>query len=81
VSIEQLFVEDLFIVDQDENGQQVVYTIAEADWKAIEPEAESDSTSQLVGEVLPLLRCDTVFAEFPNDAYFINLTSLAINSD
>ncbi|MET0390107.1 MAG: hypothetical protein ABW321_29315 [Polyangiales bacterium] len=77
----QVFVEDLFIVDQDEHGQQVVYMIAEEDWKAEPGVLESDGASPLVGDVLPLLRCDAVFAEFPADTYFVNLTSLTLNRD
>jgi hypothetical protein len=81
------FVEDLFIVDEDEHGNKIVYHVPEQAWKSLPHEVESDVSNPLVARLLPLLRSEVVIASVPkngdgDEAYYLtDLTAVAINVD
>jgi len=80
------FVEDLFIVDEDATGKQVVYHVPEAVWKCLPSVRESDVQDPLVARLLPLLRSEVVISHVPSiggeESYYLtDLTAVAINVD
>jgi hypothetical protein len=81
---QQVFVEDLFIVDwaDAEKTKKIIYHIPEHVWKSMPALSERQVDEALVAKLLPLIRSEAILADLSNeDRYFVNLTSLAINKD